>query len=504
MGDNLALYESWLEEAHSYFRGITSQKESLTYASEWVLDNYYIIRQAIQQIEEDLPSGYYNQLPTLKNSPYQGFPRIYAIARDILAYQHLLLDPIELQSILIQFQNKYPLTMGELWALPIFLRYGLIEFLSQALVAAIQPAIPPKLPISDPSSQTPLETFQVTESANGDAANNNNIANIILSLRTISEQNWSDFFESVSCLEITLRKDPAGIYPRMDFKTRDIYRKEIEILSIATGLEENDLAEITVELASSNDHVGEFLLGKKRPILEKKIGYQPDSKVSFRRFIFRHSTIVYLSAIFVLTILILASFFLTARLPYLINNFPLDAGNPQWDAALLIGGVRVQWIVAIILSLVLLIPGMTVSTSLVNWLITLLIKPSMLPKLDFKDEIPEPYGTLIVIPALIANHNEIDSLVHQLELHYLRNPEPGIRFALLTDFRDADSQTLPEDDELIQYAQEAIKLLNTKYMVTSTTSDKVESSIIQEGANSDKGFDQLFYFSPSQEVVERI
>ena len=195
-----------------------------------------------------------------------------------------------------------------------------------------------------------------------------------------------------------------------------------------------------------------------------------------------------------LTILILAVFFLAARLPDLINNFPLGAGNPQWDAAILIGGVRVQWIAAIILSLVLLIPGMTVSTSLVNWLITLLIKPSMLPKLDFKDEIPEPYGTLIVIPAFIANHNEIDSLVHQLELHYLRNPESGIRFALLTDFRDADSQTMPEDDELIQYAQEAFKLLNTKYMVTSTTSDKVESSIIQEGANSDKGYDQLFYF----------
>ena len=144
----------------------------------------------------------------------------------------------------------------------------------------------------------------------------------------------------------------------------------------------------------------------------------------------------------------------------------------------IIGGVSVQWIVAIILSLVLLIPGITVSTSLVNWLITLLIKPSMLPKLDFKDEIPEPYGTLIVIPALIANHTEIDSLVHQLELHYLRNPEPGIRFALLTDFRDADSQTMPEDDELIQYAQEAISALNTKYMLTSNARDKLEGTFI--------------------------
>jgi cyclic beta-1,2-glucan synthetase len=395
LGHNLALYESWLDEAHRYFRGITNQKEALTYASEWVLDNYYIIRQAIQQIEEDLPFGYFNQLPRLENSSYQGFPRIYAIARDILAYQHYLLDPIELESVLIQCQDNITLTMGELWALPIFLRYGLIEFLAQTLIEVIQPAIMPKLPILDPQLHRKELPFSETVTTNGDAANNNNIANIILSLRTISEQNWSDFFESISCLERTLRKDPAGIYPRMDFKTRDIYRKEIEVLSIATGLEESNLAEITIDLAGSTDHVGEFLLGKKRPILEQNIGFQPDFKTSFKRFIFRHATVVYLSAIFALTILILAAFFLAARLPELVRNIPLGSGEFQWDAALLIGGVPVQWIAAIILSMVLLIPGMTVSTSLINWLITLLIKPSMLPKLDFKDEIPETHATLI-------------------------------------------------------------------------------------------------------------
>jgi hypothetical protein len=51
LGHNLALYESWLDEAHRYFRGITNQKEALTYASEWVLDNYYIIRQAIRILQ---------------------------------------------------------------------------------------------------------------------------------------------------------------------------------------------------------------------------------------------------------------------------------------------------------------------------------------------------------------------------------------------------------------------------------------------------------------------
>jgi hypothetical protein len=153
--------------------------------------------------------------------------------------------------------------MGELWALPIFLRYGLIEFLAQTLIEVIQPAIMPKLPILDPQLHRKELPFSETVTTNGDAANNNNIANIILSLRTISEQNWSDFFESISCLERTLRKDPAGIYPRMDFKTRDIYRKEIEVLSIATGLEESNLAEITIDLAGSTDTLVSFSLGRK-------------------------------------------------------------------------------------------------------------------------------------------------------------------------------------------------------------------------------------------------
>ncbi len=129
-GHDLELYESWLAKAHRHFREASQQKVPLTYASEWVLDNYYIIRQALLQIKEDLPFSFYNELPKLIDGPLKDFPRIYAIARAILSHQHLLLDPVDLQTILIQFQERVPLTMGELWALPIFLRYGLIEFLA--------------------------------------------------------------------------------------------------------------------------------------------------------------------------------------------------------------------------------------------------------------------------------------------------------------------------------------------------------------------------------------
>jgi cyclic beta-1,2-glucan synthetase len=517
-GRDLTLYESWLGEAHRFFREASHQQLSLTYASEWVLDNYYIIRQALQQIKEDLPAGYYRQLPNLTGGPMKDYPRIYAIARAVLSYQHLLLDPIDLQSILIQFQDRVPLTMGELWALPIFLRYGLIEFLARALLPAIKPAIPPKLPVVVPQLAETGDPLSAWETAPGESENNNSIANIILSLRTISEQNWSDFFESVSCLERTLRGDPAGVYAQMDFKTRDLYRKKIEMLSFATGREENELAEITISLAgaagsghpvmlqdhaattspviigtppgpnghssSLSDpvltgkaaHVGYYLLGKGRPALERQIGYHPNAKTAFKHWVFCHASPFYLSSIVLVTVFILAAIALAAGLPEILISSPL------------------QWIALILLTAALLVPLLTLSTSLVNWLITLMISPRFLPKLDFKGEIPDPFQTLVVIPAMITSREEIDSLAHQLELHYLRNPEPGLQFALLTDFRDADTETLPEDEGLLQYAMAAIETLNNKYESSSPGSDtgSVPGNEHLEDAHQDRV--NLFYF----------
>ena len=505
-GHDLGLYESWLAEAHQHFRKASLGKVSLSYASEWVLDNYYIIRQALQQIEEDLPSGYYKQLPRLTSGPLVGLPRIYAVARAVLSYQHLLLDPIQLQSILIQYQERVPLNMGELWALPIFLRYGLIEFLAYALVSAILPTKPPNLPPALPLLAETGDTSSTLEISAGENANNDSIANIIFSLRTITEQNWSDFFESVSCLERTLREDPAGIYPRMDFKTRDQYRKEIEKLSFATGLDENELAKIALDLAGPPisdrlvvlpsgalggstaeiglhpgpdgreghlpaldltgrpNHVGEFLIGKGRAALEQRIGYRADAKKAFERWMVQHASAVYLAGIISLSILILTVIALAARLPDIFSAVSWPAGSSPWAAP-------VQWVILSLLAVALMIPALSISTSLVNWLITLIIPPRSLPKLDFRDEIPDPFQTLVVIPALLTSREEIDSLAQQLELHYLRNPEPGLLYALLTDFKDADSQTLPEDEDLVQYAVSAIEALNLKYETASSEID---------------------------------
>jgi len=38
--DEIKLYSAWLEKAHTYFREATNKGNSLTFASEWMLDNF--------------------------------------------------------------------------------------------------------------------------------------------------------------------------------------------------------------------------------------------------------------------------------------------------------------------------------------------------------------------------------------------------------------------------------------------------------------------------------
>lgn len=453
IANDLSAYKAWLSEAHTYFRDASRKDLTLTYASEWVLDNYYVVRQALHQIDEDLPSGYYAQLPKLTTGPLKGFPRIYAITKAVLARQNLLLNMSDLQNVLIQMQESVSLTMGELWAVPIFLRYGLIEALTHALEQTLAGQIQPKKPIHHdtvaPEVGGQAET-RTTNNALGPAGDTNAVANAILSLRAISDQDWNDFFDSASRVEQTLRQDPLAIYALMDFKSRDLYRKKLEQLAFATGREENELAEISLELARAalrlnghegvladrRAHIGYYLLDAGRSAFEARIDYRPRGMAAIRRWSSQQASRLYLGSIVVLTALLMVVFMLPV-------NGSLLAGTA--------------------LVLLLLIPVLTIATSLVNWLVTMLTSPRVLPKLSFREEVPAPFHTLVAIPALITHPEEVDSLVHQMEMHYLRNPEPGLRFALMTDFGDADQETMPEDDALVQRAVDGIGGLNRLY-----------------------------------------
>ena len=117
------------------------------------------------------------------------------------------------------------------------------------------------------------------------------IGNSITSLHGISTLNWNDIFESISVVEEKLNNDPCKIYPKMDFESRDYYRKTIEKISNQWKISEVKIANQAVNLSTDafqkgkpekECHVGYYLIdkGRNRLFENLKIGkdyYKLDS-----------------------------------------------------------------------------------------------------------------------------------------------------------------------------------------------------------------------------------
>ena len=113
--------------------------------------------------------------------------------------------------------------------------------------------------------------------------------------------------------------------------------------------------------------------------------------------------------------------------------------------------------------LLALVPAATIAVTLVNTLVTRLLPPRVLPKMDFRKGIPPDCRTMVVMPALLGDAEEVSALLSRIELHWLANADANLHLALLTDLADAPAQALPEDDELLRRAAEGIRTLNARY-----------------------------------------
>jgi cyclic beta-1,2-glucan synthetase len=282
-------------------------------AGEWLLDNFYTVEEHIREIRASLPRGYYRELPELTSGPLAHFPRVYAIAIELIAHTEGHLDLANTDLFVREFQRVTPLRIGELWAIPAMLRLGLIENIrrmtrrtlsrldevraadasaerlrkaseegSKQLGAALHDFVDhtPKLSAvfvarflsqirSYQATFTPLVWLEqwIAEdlmSAEEAVARTNQraaltrvtIANSITSLRTIARLDWNSFVETQSVIERVLRDDPSGDYPRMTFPARDRYRHEIERLAKRTRSDESMVAEVAVGLASREPEHG--------------------------------------------------------------------------------------------------------------------------------------------------------------------------------------------------------------------------------------------------------
>jgi len=463
-------------------------------AAEWLLDNFHMVSAAIRDIRSDLPPAFYRRLPAITADEFAGLPRICAMARELIRCSAGRLDAHRLHRFVTAFQSVTPLTIGEIWAWPSALKLALVEHLraraevmsaghaqrleadrlastmeaSQGAPRAWPSQFHPAFVIRllqrsrehGPAAAALREELAAALDARGQtiedviraeasyqAAGQAAMANLVGSLRLVSTFDWSEFFESVSLVEQVLLRDPAGVYGRMDFRSRDRYRHAVEELAEPTGEGQMRVALKAVERArqvaerqreARGAHVGHYLIGSARGRFEEGIGWTPGAKLRIRRFAFRHATPGYLGAIALGTLLLVA-----IAVGY--------ASVRGWDGLKLV-----------LVALLTVVPASELAIQVVQQVIARLIPPRRLPRLDL-DQVGDAARTMVIVPTLLDSIEGVGELISHMEVQALGNVDPNIHFAILSDFRDAPAETRPLDAAILAAARAGIEALNAKH-----------------------------------------
>ncbi|HEY7516366.1 MAG TPA: carbohydrate-binding protein, partial [Vicinamibacteria bacterium] len=346
-----------LRRAYEVVAGDVHEGQTLAPAAEWLLDNFHLVEAEVPRVVHDLPAAYYRELPKLVSREQDGRSRIEAMAEELLRHSDSRLDADRMARFLAAYQTVSPLTLGELWAWPSALKLALLESLrrtADSIVAARTNRLAadrylapleegrdlPELPASLPGSfvvplvqrlrefgarvsslrstledrlraqGVSIETVILAETQR-QATEQVSMANVFASLRLSSNLDWPTLVERVSLVEQVLQRDPAGVYGRMDFLSRDRYRRAVEELAEPTGeaqvavaLRCVESARLATEQATRDEraqHVGYHLIGGGRRAFERDVAHVPGLGQLLRRLLFRNATVLYLGAIGLLT-----------------------------------------------------------------------------------------------------------------------------------------------------------------------------------------------------------
>jgi cyclic beta-1,2-glucan synthetase len=208
-----------------------------------------VIEQALQQIKMGMPADYYRRLPKASLSGSKKLARSYILSKALAQSTQSRFEVGTIKDFVQSYQNILPLKIGEIWALPIMLRLCVLEMLASSLANIRQ------IPFASTYPQIVFH-FDGETSAEGDSPvslpDDNIVANCIISLRMLATQDWKAFFDQVSLVEQTLCDDPAGVYPFMDFESRNNYRNAVEQMAIDSPWDELKIARTAVSFASQN------------------------------------------------------------------------------------------------------------------------------------------------------------------------------------------------------------------------------------------------------------
>lgn len=496
-------------------------------AEEWLLDHSEFIEAEILGLKEETLNLPVKTLPAVGKTAVR---RVSAICAAYLSETDGLFEEDTLVAYLEAYQEVSVLTIAEAWSLPVFMKMELIRRLAALMEPvkerrSICARVERMLADIPPSELTPERLKQTLEEAglelplsgavivqlvrhlrehaedsahlgewlvckldNGPESLDSILSydyqlqaqyqvstgNAIGSLRSLSRTQWSPLFERISMVENTLRQELAGDYPRLDNASRHTLRSRTATLAKRMRVPENLVATKAVELADgrlrsreaearaagaaeataasggsppTRDSCAAYYLleGRGLKALQKalrqcgKAGALPEAGIKTR------------AAVLYMQLLALAFVAALAAASLWIGR---SAGN------LSVGG----WVAIVLLAV---LPASEYAVTVLHWLIERVKTPTRLLRYDFSKGVPEEAATMVVIPVIWSTPEDAAATAERLELHYLANRDPNIHFAILSDFRDADKERLPQDEKVLKQAIGEVEKLNSRYPETS-------------------------------------
>ena len=479
-------------------------------AGEWILDNLYIIEEAIKNICKELTLKKYTNFLGIANGRYEGFARIYVLAGEMVAYTDGKINGENLKQMLMAYQNKKSLSMNEIWNIGLFIQIVLIENIRE-ICEYIYSCQMQKEKVENilskffntkvkPSHATVINSIKLTPMRNSfveymsyrlkkygrkafaylnileeEVEKTGNdiseivkkehfdvavkkvlVGNAIITLKNISRVNFLEIFESINGVEDILKQDPAQQYDKMDVDTKTYYRNKIQEISKKTKISEIYIAKKCLELSKKakekleindiNDerktHIGYYLIDKGRNELAKELVNKNirllsnETKVNY-----------YIFGIWIITIILaltlsIGEYFLLAKH---INNSILNT------------------IYTSVIFIISIIPIENIVTKTTQYILSKIVKPKVIPKLDFQNGIPEEYATVVAIPTILNSKEKVKKLMEKLEVYYIANKSDNLYFTLLGDCTTENTENAPFDDEVIKEGIEQTQKLNEKY-----------------------------------------
>lgn len=471
-------------------------------AGEWLLDNFYIIEETVKKIKKEMPKNKYKKFPQIISGNYEGFARIYLLSSLIVSFRDNKIDDETLKIALSAYQKQKTLNMEEIWNLWIFLeialienirtvceniyesqiqkykveeiierviekkekprfqklkekiifsnskneiKYPFVEYMSYKLKRLGKKGIAYLNVLENEINKLGLTTEDVIKKEHFNIAMQKVlIGNAITSIREISRINFLVLFEEINGVEEILKKDPAKVYEKMDYKTKAYYRTVIKEIADKTKISENYVTNKALELARKNEgrkaHIGYYLIDEGYNDLSKELGlshrfYKESLKIKSNR---------YINVVYFFTLIFSILFGIV------IFNYTQNI------------------LLTVILFLFTIIPISEIWIQILNYILVKNVKPKIIPKLDLSEKIPEEYSTIVAIPTIINNKDKVEYLMHKLEVYYLGNKVENLYFILLGDCTTSKNEKESFDEEIIKQGVKLAEMLNNKYAKNKT------------------------------------